>query len=376
MPNQVDKLAQEADDLHKQLYPEQYPDYVPPAPDPNAPPVPDPTAPPSDEPPTPPVLDSAAPPAPADGTPTEDEPPAPALPVGEPAEPVPPIPPVPHAPDPFEDRYKVLKGKYDAEVPRMASEISILKTQIQHLQSQPPPIPTPPIPASPAPAAALTIKEILSGDPALEEALDTFKTDYPDVADLLVRLTEKAAVVTNKKVNEAVSAVNNQVQSVQEFQAESRTQRFWDVVNSDLPDWQVVRDDPEFASWLSETEPLTGYSRAILMQDALQKLDAHRVLKFYKGFSSGKSSPPPVIYSTPKSTDVPAVPGAALIAPPSGMRAAPSSAPPNIDPPITKAYIQQFYTEAARGAYDGREKEFNTTEARINAAVAKGNVVG
>ena len=371
MPNQVDEMFQEADDLHRQLYPDQYP---PVTPDPNAPPdvpgpPPDPVEPvlPTEPAPVEPPPAEPAPAAPpVEGTPTEPAP-APATPPGEPVTP-------PAAPDPFEERYRVLKGKYDAEVPRLAAEVAALKAQIGTPQ-QPTVQPTPPS-ASPAPATSLTIKEILSGDTELTEALASFEEAYPDVADLLVKLTEKAATVTNKKVQDVVSAVNNQVQSVQEFQVESRTQRFWDVINQDIPDWQVIRDDPEFSTWLEEAEPYTGYPRAALMQDALSKFDAPRVVKFYKGFTFSKSSPPPVINPTPIPTPFPAVPGAALVAPPSGRSAAPSPAPPNNDPPITKAYIQQFYSEAARGTYEGREKEFNTIEARINAAVTKGNVVG
>lgn len=367
-PSQVDKIAKEADDLHRQLYPDQYGDPVPPdseeSSDPNA--APTETVPPV-EPPPPAEPVSAAPP---EGTPPDEGTPAPEPPPGE----EPPATPPP-TPDPFESKYNVLKGKYDAEVPRLAAEVAALKTQILNRQVPSPPVQQAPPQTPPAPAKTLTIDEIVSGDSTLKEQLASFQEDYPDVANLLVKLTEKAAAITSQKVNDAVNAVNSQVQSVQEFQAVSRTQGFWDVVNRDLPQWETIRDDPGFAVWLAEQDPFAGVARGALLQDALQRLDAPRVLKFYTGYSAGSSAPPQPS-PTPNPTPPPTVPGAALVAPPSGTRAAPTPSAPNNIPPITKAYIQQVYTDAARGAYEGREKEFNAIEARINRAVSKGEVVG
>jgi hypothetical protein len=355
----VDKMAKEADELHRQLYPEQYGDPpLPPDPDPDSTPVVPPTdsEPPAEAPTTqePPAAPPAAPAAPVEGTP-----PVPVAPEAtQPAQP---------APEPWEQRYNTLKGKYDAEVPRLFAEINSLKALI----NTPPPPPAPPAP-SPASATSLTIKEILSGDKELEESLAAFQEDYPDVANLLVKLTERASSVTSGKVNELV---NNQVRSVQEFQAESRIQHFWDVVNKELPDWQVIRDDPGFSDWLNETEPYTGLPRAALTQDALQKFDAHRVINIYNGYKNAKHSSQPA--SAPSSTTPtpPVRPDAALIAPPSGGRAAPSTTPPNTDTPITAAYIQKFYSDAAMGRYKNRQVEFDKIETRINRAVSEGKVV-
>jgi len=365
MPQQnVEKMAKDADEMHRKMYPEQYGDPpLPPDPDPAAPPE-TPPAEPAAEPVTPPVTPTEPTPPAEPATPTEGTPPPAAVP--DPSPPAESVPPATPAPEPWEQRYNTLQGKYNAEVPRLIAEVNVLKQQL----TAPPPRQPDPVPA-PAPATPLTIKEILSGDKELEATLETFKEDYPDVADLLVKLTERASSMTSQKVNEMV---NNQFRSVQEFQAESRTQHFWEVVNKDLPDWQVIRDDPEFALWLNETEPYTGLPRSALAQDALQKLDANRVVSIYNGFRQKKGS---VTTTTPSATSTtpPAAPGSALISPPSGGRTAPAATPSNTEPPITSAFIAKFYSDAAMRKYINRQAEFDKIESRINKAVSEGRVL-
>ena len=363
MPQQnVEKMSKEADEMHRKFYPEQYgeeplpEDPIPP----EVPPVELVTPPVTvTEPVVTPPVESATP-AP-DGTPAVTEPtPAVTVPVEKPPEKT--------TPEPWEGRYKTLQGKYDAEVPRLFSEISSLKNQLA--QAVRPQVQTPPPP--PPSAGPLNIKTILAGDKALEEQLATFSEDYPEVSELLVKLTERAATVTNQRVNEAVNA---QVQTVQEFQAETRSQHYWDVVNQELPDWQATRDDPAFASWLNEIDPYAGVSRADLTQDAIQKFDAHRVINIYKGFRATKENQPPTSTASSPSSNIPPVnPADALVAPPSGSRSAPASTPIK-ETPITSAYIKQFYNDAAKGKYRAKDKEFQIIEARINHAVAAGKVV-
>ena len=370
MPQQnVEKMAKEADEMHRKFYPEQYGDPpLPPDPDPAPTPEPppaEPVVPPvtvTPEPVTPPPVESATP-APPEGTPPATEPPDQGV---APAE----TPPATPAPEPWEGRYRTLQGKYDAEVPRLFAEIASLKLQLAQptrTQAQ--------VPSTPPPSVGpLSIKEILAGDKDLEEQLAAFNEDYPDVGGLLVKLTERAATVTTQKMNETAATVNAQVQSVQEFQAETRSQQYWDVVNRELPDWQATRDDPDFSVWLNQVDPYTGVSRAALTQDAIQKMDAHRVVNIYKGFRSSKGVVPQPNTPSPTPTTPPVNPAAALVAPPSGSRSAPASTPTNNEPTITSAYIKQFYNDAAKGKFRDKEKEFNAIETRINKAVSEGRV--
>jgi hypothetical protein len=367
MPQQnVEKMSKEADEMHRKFYPEQYgEDPLPEDPVPEPPPAESVTPPVTSVEPavTPPVESiTPAPEHSEEGTPAVTETtPAVTAPVEK--------PPDKPTPEPWEGRYKTLQGKYDAEVPRLFTEIASLKNQLAQaarIQVQTPPSPPPS-------AGPLNIKTILAGDKALEEQLATFSEDYPDVSELLVKLTERAAAVTTQRVNEAVNA---QVQTVQEFQAETRSQHYWDVVNKEIPDWQVTRDDPAFASWLNEIDPYAGVSRADLTQDAIQKFDAHRVINIYKGFRAAKENEnqPTTSPVAPSSNIPPVNPAAALVAPPSGSRSAPVSTPVK-ETPITSAYIKQFYNDAAKGKYRTKDKEFQIIEARINQAVATGKVV-
>lgn len=360
MPQQnVAKMSKDADELHRNFYPEQY----------GEPPLdPDPedllTEPEkvSETASVEPESSEAAKdlPAPEEGKREETQPTPEAATSVE-------ITPKEPAPEPWESRYRTLQGKYDAEVPRLFAEISALRKQLEQPapQTQAPVIP-------PTPAGPLDIKAILAGDKDLEKQLATFSEDYPDVSGLLVKLTERAASVNVQRMNEAINAQAQTAQTVQELKAETRNQQYWDIVNRELPDWQETRNDPDFAVWLGELDPYTGVTRGDLTQDAIVKNDAHRVVNIYKGFRAAKATNHQPSTST---SNQPAVnPAAALVAPPSGSRSAPTLTTQNKETPITSAYIKQFYNDAAKGKYRANEKEFNIIETRINRAVAEGKV--
>jgi hypothetical protein len=358
MPQQnVAKMSKDADELHRKFYPEQYgdppldldPEDIPAEPEKNI-----------EATPTEPESSAASTtPAPPEGTPEVVEP---ASEAAAPAE----TPSKEPAPEPWESRYRTLQGKYDAEVPRLFAEINALKKQLAQPVSAPAPAPVIP----PSPAGPLDIKAILAGDKDLEQQLATFSEDYPDVSGLLVKLTERAASVNAQRMNEAINAQVQTAQTVQEMQAESRNQHYWDIVNRELPDWQETRNDPDFAIWLGEVDPYTGITRGELTQDAITKNDAHRVVNIYKGFRASKSTDQHRTTSNQSTAN----PAAALVAPPSGSRSAPTLATQNKETPITSAYIKQFYNDAAKGKYRANEKEFNIIETRINRAVAEGKV--
>ena len=362
MPQQnVAKMSKDADELHRSFYPEQYGD--------------PPLEPDSEEAPDEPVKPVESSPSEQDASAVESATPAP--PEGTPEaesteEATTPVvtPPEQPTPEPWESRYRTLQGKYDAEVPRLFAEISSLKRQL----AQPIVVPVQAPIVPPAPAGPLNIKDILAGDKDLETQLAAFSEDYPDVSGLLVKLTERAAAVNNQRMNEAIQAQAQTAQTVQELQAETRNKQYWDIVNRDLPDWQETRNDPDFAVWLGEVDPYTGITRGELTQDAIQKNDAYRVINIYKGFRASKEAN--IQYQSASPNDhKPVNPAAALAAPPSGSRSAPALTTQNKETPITSAYIQQFYNDAAKGKYRSNDKEFNIIEKRINKAVAEGKVL-
>jgi hypothetical protein len=343
-PKTVEDLAAQADKMHREMYPEQYGD-PPKTPEP----------PQGDTPPAPP----ADPPAPDPNAPAE--PPAAAPPQEPPAAPpTPPTPPQPPAEN-WEERYNTLQGKYNAEVPRLAREIAELKQALaQQIQTQ-----------ATKPTATPPTAPVDDVPPELKEKLATFAEDYPDVAEGLKAMLQ---IETTKIRREAA-------QEIEKVRAEASVgvqNSMYTELERRVPDWKVIRDDPEFASWLQNTDPFSGRSLSELAQVALQEMDINRIVAFYDGFKQTKqlasSSPPTNEPATPPPTPAPN-PAAPLVAPPRSAGSPPPNPNPQQNETITSAFIAKFYNDAAMGKYRGKDAEFAALEARIDKAIKTGRVV-
>jgi len=122
---------------------------------------------------TPPPAPEPEPGPEATVTPTPSEPPQPeSEPAVQPGQPEPAKPPE----ETFEAKYNVLKGKYDKEVPELASQVTFLIKKVGALEAVLAEKETPQ-PAEPAPAPETEPVKDLSADPKVKY----FQTEYPDI---------------------------------------------------------------------------------------------------------------------------------------------------------------------------------------------------
>lgn len=196
-------------------------------------------------------LNPEAPPAqPAANTPEPPAPPAPA-----PAEPQPaavapaqpaqePPPAAPVVDDGAEARYRSLKGKYDAEVPRLHTELRETRTMVQTLlQERARAAQQPPTPAAP------------------EQPLVSSKDEDSFGADLMEAMVRIAGQVAERSVAKLGSdlrkefgAVQERVGQVSQRQEQTAEQMFWNQVRALVSDWDAVDLDPRWKDWL-DTRP-------------------------------------------------------------------------------------------------------------------------
>ena len=90
----------------------------------------------------------------------------------------------------YEARYKVLKGKYDKEVPELASQVTFLIKKVGALETALAEKETPKPTTETAPAPAPEPAKDLSADPKVKY----FQTEYPDIyegTDILVQARAK-----------------------------------------------------------------------------------------------------------------------------------------------------------------------------------------
>lgn len=173
-------------------------------------------------------------------------------------------------PAPEDDRYKTLKGKYDAEVPRLHKELKEreyqmrdMYRQMQELQSRLENVEKAPEPKT--------------GEPA---ATDKDREDFG--SDLVEMVERIAASATAKAVSESekrITAVLQQLGAVQERVQLSEADKFWGRVKSLVADWEQVDADENWIAFLDTTPDYTTETYRELAAKAIQAGKAEAVAK-------------------------------------------------------------------------------------------------
>ena len=297
-------------------------------------------------------LNDAQNPAPADPAPTPAEPPQDPQPA--PAEPKP-VEPTPTPTEPvvaeekWEQKYKTLKGMYDAEVPRLHADLRDLKAQVDALRKA---AETKPVePAKPAVAEKLVT----------DADVEAFGSDLIEVQRKVAREVAAefrgeldAMRAENEKLREQLTSTGTQVSEA------SFEQRLYRMV----PDFETVNADPKWIAWLNEVDPLLRAPRATVAQQAFNRGDAEGVAHYVAMF---KKSVAPVEPTADKTTEL------ELQIQPN--RSATSTPPTSQKGKIyTNAEIEKMFRKATDLGVKGRVDEAKKLEAEIDAAFMEGRV--
>lgn len=244
--------------------------------------------------------------------------------------------------DKWEAKYKTLKGKYDAEVPRMAKEIRELKSKLE--------------------AAMLEIKDLRERaeakpqeeEPSVEESAYS-PDDFEEYGDEF-----KALAADNIRLKKELEELKKQIQDVTNVTQTTSQHAFIDKLDALFPDWRELNNDEGFNAWLDEVDELSGESRRTFLDKAVSQLDANKVSKFfikYKQLQEKKSPPKQKVeqqvqpkrnrsdYGAHKEKKV-----------------------------WSREEIAEFYSKLARGDFYGREDLAQKIEHEINLAVQEGRV--
>lgn len=297
-------------------------------------------------------LNEANNPAPAESTPTPAEPPQDPQPA--PAEPKP-VEPTPTPTEPvvaeekWEQKYKTLKGMYDAEVPRLHADLRDLKAQVDNLRKA--------AETKPAEQAKPVAAEKLVTDADVE----AFGSDLIEVQRKVAREVAAefrgeldAMRAENDKLREQLNSTGTQVSEA------SFEQRLYRMV----PDFEAVNTDPKWIAWLNEVDPLLRAPRSSVAQQAFNRGDAEGVAHYVAMF---KKSVAPVEPTADKATEL-----ELQIQPNRGA----TSAPPTSQKGkvYTNADIEKMFRKAADLGTKGQTEAAKKLEAEIDAAFMEGRV--
>jgi hypothetical protein len=200
--------------------------------------------------------------------------------------------------------------------------------------------------------------------------------DYgPDVLDLAQRAAKHAIAPDLDRMAEENARLRKQI-------AEDRKRGLYQTLDAQIPDWRQIDNNPRWRQWLLLPDLYSGRIRQQLLNDAIQAADATRVSSFFRGFlaeeaATGHLEPPPQPRPTPPVPPrEPAIPLASLAAPGRPRPASGGDFPPSsADRPIyTRADITNAHRAFMKGAYKGREAEYEALSEEFVRAQREGRL--
>jgi hypothetical protein len=188
-------------------------------------------------------------------------------------------------------------------------------------------------------------------------------------------LVEMTRRVADERVTQAVQQavaplaarnqqLEQQVQALTGQTAVMTEQDFFDRLDRARPDWEQINVRPQWLDWLAETDPMTGYVRQALLDDAISKRSLERTVAIFTSFAGP--------YQT--ATQTPAVPVSPA---PRTVGAAPVAAQradDNTGPLITRTEIANFYRDVAAGAYRDKPEKKKQMDDLITQAAKTGRI--
>lgn len=244
----------------------------------------------------------------------------------------------------WEARFKTLQGKYNAEVPRLTSELRALQEKLDAMESAPKEQPK-----APETKSLVTKEEI---------------EDYgEDFSDFIRRVAREEAAQAAESVKPEIEQIKGHVAQTEKQTAGARV---YAALDQNVPGWRDINTDPNFLTWLQEVDPYSGSRRSDLLSQAFNAGDANRVMSFFKGFA-GQSTlvePPTPAKEEPKS-DIASLAGPGR----SGGSEPPKQSTPKV---YNRADIKKFYNDVQRGAFRNRPDEKAKIEREIGRQLNAG----
>lgn len=180
--------------------------------------------------------------------------------------------------DEFEQKYKTLRGKYDAEVPRLHQQVRDLNGKLDELAKSMEAKPKPPT------KSKEKVSYVTDADRAEfgEELIDVQRRVAQEVSqEYTERMEQQDAVI--QKLQEQLAKTGNDVGEM------SFTQRLHSVV----PDFAEIDNDERWVAWLNEHDPMLRGPRRDQAAAAFQAGDVEAVLHYVNLFKESIAQPEP-----------------------------------------------------------------------------------
>jgi len=269
----------------------------------------------------------------------------------------------------WENRFKALKGRYDADQRRGNETQQQYDDRMRELTAE---VHRPaPLPGEGELPTLLSQKDI---------------DDYgADLIDVIKRAAQEAVAPMLKPIAQTVGQVQAQVETTANETSKQFLSRMHGSMDNAVPGWQDLNRDPNFIAWTKRPDVYSGLNRQELLQRAWYAGDSNRVAAFFQGYLAEEAATDPAAaqarqqaggHAPPPHGGGPASPPPRVtleqLAAPGRARAA--AIAPAGKPVWTAEGISQFYMDVASGKFRGRDAERIATEADLMSAQREGRI--
>ena len=258
----------------------------------------------------------------------------------------------------WEVKYHSLRGKYDAEVPRLHADLREMKTQIAQLLADK-------VAAEAKAEAAQQAAKVQQQSLITEQDKEAFG---PDLIDLIERATESKIATFREREADLVGQIKelkSQLGNVSERQVVSDKDRFLMALGQRVPDWEALNVDKGFLEWLQVLDPVYGLPRQAALTSAYEVLDVDRVAAIFNTYKQLVS--PATTKARQNNQDL-----QRQVAPTRSRSSSTTATEVQNNKIYTESEIQQFYNDWRRGYIDNDEAA--KMEKEIHAAITQGRV--
>jgi adenylate kinase family enzyme len=165
------------------------------------------------------------------------------------------------ADDPWENKYKVLAGKYSAEVPALAAERRELRHKLQQLEKE-----LDSIKNAPSPERLVKDEEIA------------------EYGENLVDLIRRAAREEVQSKDKEIEFLKSKLEAFEHQSQKNHVVDFYSRLGQLVPDWVAVNENKSFHKWLAQRDELTGLERQEMLVQAEAEKSPERVAAFFNAF--------------------------------------------------------------------------------------------
>lgn len=256
--------------------------------------------------------------------------------------------------DDFEHKYRVLQGKYNAEIPRLSDRVAELEQLLATMAV------APANPTDARPQSTLVTQEEID--------------DYgEDLLDVIGRKAQEIAGAQVSALEDKIATLTEQLGGVSQRVVDSGRDKLLSLLAGKHPNWEAINGSREFVAWLDHRDPYSGQQRGLMLRRAFEESDAERVIAFFTGFLEEHAA------VTAQGSDTPAPADGAVdledfVTPaPKRGGSAPTGAQEE-ERIWTQPEIKAFYADVRKGVFKNKPEEREEFERDLIAAAREGRI--